>query len=320
MNPEPVRMAARLIPWRSPAPGKGRRRWGLTIVLVLAIVSITLAGLSWWVNEPLDEPRSGVASDSQPSPPVAVARRDTMPEWPESRLEGVPAKTLLLETLLAVQQKLDWVKGYTATFRKQERINGALGPEQTLAMKVRHRPFAVYFKFLSPHEGKEVVYAEGHHENKVIAHSGGVARFLVPRLAVPPTHPIALADSRHPVTEAGLANLTRRLIGFRRLDLQDAEAVTILDRITDETGRSRLRSIHLHPHRHPDRPFARVEVLYDPVSHIPLQISSYEWPDPEHQDEFPLAERYTYENLDLDAELTALDFDPANPAYAFHRY
>jgi hypothetical protein len=33
-----------------------------------------------------------------------------------------------------------------------------------------------------------------------------------------------------------------------------------------------------------------------------------------------LAERYLYENLDLDADLTALDFDPANPEYAFHRY
>jgi hypothetical protein len=289
-------------------------------VFVLTIVPTTLAGLAWWLTEPLDEPLSRVAIVSSPSSQTTVARRGSMPDWPESRLEGQPAKTLLLETLLVVQQQLERVQGYTATFRKQERIEGALGPEQTLAMKVRQQPFAVYFKFLSPDEGKEVVYAEGHHENKVIAHSGGVARFLVPRLAVPPTHPLALADSRHPITEAGLANLTRKLIGFRRLDLQDAEAVTILDRTTDDKGRSRLRSLHLHPHRHPDRPFARVEVLYDPVSHIPVQISSYEWRGSDPRDEFPLAERYIYENLDLDAELTALDFDPANPAYAFHRY
>ena len=69
------------------------------------------------------------------------------------------------------------------------------------------KPFAVYLKFLAPQAGKEVVYAEGHHENKVIAHSGGLARLLVPRLAVAPDHPLALADSRHAVTEAGVANL-----------------------------------------------------------------------------------------------------------------
>ena len=187
-------------------------------------------------------------------------------------------------------------------------------------MKVRQRPFAVYFKFISPHEGKEVVYAEGQRENHVIAHGGGIVRFLVPRLAVPPTHPLALADTRHAITEAGLANLTMKLINFRRMDLKDAEAITILDRTTDEKGRPRLRSVHRHPTPHQDRPFAYVEVLYDPESRIPVQISNFEWAGPENRDQPLLAERYLYEDLDLDAKLTALDFDPANPAYAFHRY
>ena len=31
-------------------------------------------------------------------------------------------------------------------------------------------------------------------------------------------------------------------------------------------------------------------------------------------------ERYQYDDLDFEAPLSALDFDPANPAYAFHRY
>ena len=154
----------------------------------------------------------------------------------------------------------------------------------------------------------------------MIAHGGGVARFFVPRLAVPPTHPLALADTRHAITEAGLANLTTKLINFRRMDLKDAEAVTILDRTTDEKGHPRLRSVHRHPTPHQDRPFAHVEVLYDPESRIPMQISNYEWGGPENRDQLLLAERYLYEDLDLDAKLTALDFDPANPAYAFHRY
>ena len=53
-------------------------------------------------------------------------------------------------------------------------------------MKVRNRPFAIYLKFLAPKAGKEVVYAEGHHDNKVIAHNGDWTRKLVPRLAVAP--------------------------------------------------------------------------------------------------------------------------------------
>ena len=69
-------------------------------------------------------------------------------------------------------------------------------PEQTLAMKVRNRPFAIYLKFLAPKAGKEVVYAEGHHDNKVIAHNGDWTRKLVPRLAVAPDS--AARPGRHP--------------------------------------------------------------------------------------------------------------------------
>jgi Protein of unknown function (DUF1571) len=321
-------MAARLIWWLSHAPIGPRRRWVWANAFILVMVTAALAGLSWWLTEPLGEPSSYVEVAAAPAltpapmpePDPGAVRREIPPPWPEGRLEGDTAKTFLLDTLRAVEARLEKVDGYTATLRKKERINGALGPEQVMSMKVRHNPFAVYFKFLAPHEGKEVVYAEGHHENKVIAHAGGLARLLVPRLAVPPTHPLALADSRHAITEAGLANLTKRLIGFRRMDLEDAEAVTVLDRATDFNGRSWLRSIHTHPHYHSDRPFARVEVLYDPETCIPLRISNYDWPAPDHTGDLLLAERYVYEDLDLDADLTALDFDPANPEYAFHRY
>src|SRR5438067_528932 len=75
----------------------------------------------------------------------------------------------------------------------------------------------------------------------------GVGRSLVPRPALPPDHPLALADARHPITEAGLTNLTARLIGFRRMDLDDPGAVTIVDRTHDEQGRPWLRSLHEHP-------------------------------------------------------------------------
>jgi hypothetical protein len=292
----------------------------------LIVIPLGLFGLSWWLTEPLDEVGSipsAPTPDAPPAPPQAAGSagaRPTAPGWSEGRLDGEPAKRLLLDTLLAVRERLNRVRGYTATFHKLERIDGKLGPEQTLAIKVRHRPFAIYFKFLAPTPGKEVVYAEGQHDNKLIAHGTGVARWLVPRLAVPPDHPLALAETRHSVTEAGLANLTDKLIGFRRMDLADPDAVTILDRTTRPEGREWLRSLHVHQHRKPGRPFARTEVLYDPEDGLPLQISNYDWPEPGHHGDLLLAERYAYDDLDLEADLTTLDFDPANPAYAFHRY
>jgi hypothetical protein len=191
---------------------------------------------------------------------------------------------------------------------------------QTLEMKVRQRPFAIYLKFLKPTCGKEVVYAEGRYDNKLIAHNGDWTRRLIPRLAVPPTDPLAMANNRHPITEAGLANLTRTLIHFRQLDLDDPEAETVLDRTVDKQGRRWLRSTHVHPHRVPNRPFARVEVLYHPDSMLPLRIRSYDWDEAGLTNRCRLAESYSYDEIRLEAPLSDADFDPANPEYAFTRF
>jgi hypothetical protein len=294
-----------------------RRIW-----LLAAVPPALVAASCWWLTEPLEDGRgASPAVVPAPVPPPAVAAGPpAAPRWPEQSLTGDEAKRRLLEVLLGAKARLDRVAGYTATFRKQERIRGRLGPEQTLAMKVRHRPFAIYLKFLAPKAGKEILYAEGRYDNHLIAHNGDWTRRLIPRLRVAPTDPIALADNRHPITEAGLANLTDKLIGFRRLDLDDPDAVTVLDRTTDAGGRPRLRSLHTHPQQKPDRPFARIEVLYDPETWLPVRITSHDWPASEHVGDLELAEFYAYDDLELDAPLEDRDFDVANPDYAFTRF
>lgn len=234
-----------------------RRRRGLWL-LVLALPTI-LGAAAWWFTAPLSDHPSGppthLADSDQPAPPIP-ARDDSPPTWPEGTLSGDAAKKLLLASNERGLARLARVESYTATFRKRERINGKLGPEQTLAMKVRNRPFAIYLKFLAPKAGKEVVYAEGHHENKVIAHNGDWTRKIIPRLAVEPDSALALADTRHPVTEAGLVHLARKLFSFRKLDIDDADATTTLDRTTDTEGKTWLRSIHTHSVADGSRPFA----------------------------------------------------------------
>lgn len=295
-----------------------RRKWLSLALTAPALVVLT----SWWLTAPLDdEPADRAASaataKAEAQPASAPSAR---PAWPEGRLEGREAKERLLSVVEDAARRIDAAAGYTATFKKQERINGTLWPEQTMAMKVRQRPFAVYLKFLAPKPGKEVIYAEGHRHDKVLAHNGDWTRRLVPRIEVAPDSPTALAESRHPITEAGLSNLAHKLVAFRKLDLIDEDAVTILDRATGPDGRAWPRSLHLHEERSPERPFQRIEVLYDPEAHFPLRISNYDWPAPGAGGEPPLAERYSYEGLVLDPPLTALDFDPANPAYEFLRY
>jgi len=289
-------------------------------VAMLAALPLGIGMACWWFTEPLDPPAASASRDSDPAPPPPAPPLAKL-EWPAARLDGQPAKSRLLDLLLSARRRLDRVRGYTATFRRQERIGGKLGPEQVLRLKSRPDPFAIYLKFESPQRGKEVVFARGRHDDKLVAHSGDWKDRLIPRVKLDPRGALALADSRHPITEAGLVNLTDRLLGYRRLDLSDPGAVTVLDRVVDPDGAPRLQSVHTHPVRKPDRPFARVEVLYEPETFLPLQISNYDWPEPGQAAGEPrLAERYGYQGLDLDATLTDLDFDPANPAYAFSRF
>lgn len=304
----------------NPTPTRrSRRRWAWLAAIPAVPLGVAGAGM-WYFTAPLEDIPGPVATPppaAAPAPVAAATVAEAEPAWPEGTLDGEPAKELLLRILRRTGDRLARHEGYSATFRKQERINGALGAEQTLSMKVRNQPFAVYLKFLAPKAGKEVVYAEGHHGNKLIAHNGDWTRKLVPRLALDPDSSLALADNRHPITEAGLVNLVRKLVRFRELDMADAAAVTILDRTED--GKL-LRSVHTHPIQNPDRPFARVEVLYDPATLRPVQMSGYDWPRPGQVGELELAERYRYEDVRFDPIPTAIDFDPANPAYEFTRF
>lgn len=298
-------------------------RWILQGVATFAVVAAgSLAFLSWYFTAPLEEMSAAqVTTPTEEKPSVDL---DAYPTWPKERLEGIKAKTHLLIVLEAVEKRMSAVQGYTATLKKQERIGGKLGPEQTMFIKVRNQPFAFYGKFLAPKKGKEVIFAEGHHDNNLIGHNGDWTRKLIPRLSVPPDGPIALKDSRHPVTEAGLLFLTRRLLGFRKLDFEDPEATSELDWAEGLDGTLWPRSIHTHPHPQPGRPFARIEVLYEPETLIPRYIVNYDWPDDGRpaidRADLPLAERYMYLDLNFDVELSDHDFDPANPEYEFHRF
>lgn len=298
-----------------------RSRW-----LWLAPVAPLVAGLMaipWYFTAPLDE---GPAGRPEPAPPPPTAGGGAAPAelgpvaWPADRLDGEAAKRILLEVTRRGVARLERVPAYTATFRRQERVGGVLGPEIVSQLKIRNRPFAIYLKYLAPKAGKEVIYAEGHRENRILAHNGDWTRRIIPRLEVAPDSALALADSRHPVTDAGLLNLGRKLLRFRELDMGDEHASTTLDRTSTAAGRPCLRSVHAHSKPDDGRPFREVEILYDAETQLPFQIKSFDWPAPGHVGPLDLAERYTYDDLDLDAPLTAADFDPTNPEYAFMRY
>jgi hypothetical protein len=308
-------------------------RDGRIAIAALAFCIVGLASVGWFHAYP-PNPSPTETSDARVAPggiateptedgpgvPVTAPVTDAaFPEWPETKMEGLAAKKLLLKTMKAVARSFQRVKAYTMIFRKQERIDDKLLPEQTYFVKVRNRPFAIYMKGIAPVKGRELIYAKGQFDDQVMCHPVGFSRLLMPRLKVPADHPLIMAESRHSLDEAGLANLIQKLARFQQRDLEEPEEITILDRVESPDGKKWLRSTHIHPVRREGRPFCESRILYDPVSRLPLRFTGYDWPAPGSSKRL-MGERYLYDDLDLDAALTARDFDPANPEYAFERF
>ena len=82
-----------------------------------------------------------------------------------------------------------------------------------------------------------------------------------------------------------------------------------------------MAAVHPHPSPVPARTASSPNrrFLYDPASRLPLRFTGFDWPA-DGNAEKPLGERYCYDDLDLDAVLSAKDLDPANPEYEFHRF
>lgn len=323
------------------------------IAAVVGGVVSSVAALSWWFTEPLEP-----LDDRRPAPAPRLRAESALPPNPDSAapapngsapaasadpgpastpgpalaehwtslalpLSGDDAKIRLLAFLRALEADFAAHHGYTAVFVKRERVNDKLSPLQRMEMKLLHEPFSVYLKNLEPEAGREVIYAKGRYDDHMIAHAGGLARILVPRLKVDPAGPLALANSRHPITNVGVLNLVRKLVHHRELDLGDHESKTVLDTVLHDDGRLHYRSRHWHPRKSADRLFAYTEVRYDPERLHPVRFEGRDWPESglmEHEDQCPLLEHYEYRDLRLNPPLEPIDFDPANPAYEFHRF
>jgi len=212
---------------------------------------------------------------------------------------------------------LDEIKDYTCIFVKQERVDGQLLDEERLAMKIRHQPFSVYMRFIRPESlaGQEAIYVEGRNNGNLVAHPNGLKGKIVGTVTLDPTGLIAMHDNRYPITNAGMKNLVALLIqlGERKDLLKDCRVEFIEDGKIGDRGCMLIEISN--PWAVGDFRLAKAKIWLDREWNVPLGFESWEWP--KRGNEPVLAERYQYLQVKFDQGLGDLDFDPANPEYAF---
>lgn len=203
------------------------------------------------------------------------------------------------------------VKDYTAVLEKYERGNG----KQRILIKVRHSPFSVYLKFLSPKKefGKEVIYVEGKNSNKLLAHGVGVQR-MFGTISLSPSSKMAMVGQRYPLTEIGIKNLLDKLIPAAKQELK-VGGCTI--RVQDTKVSNRKCTEYIIHNNKPKKhfKFAQVSILVDNEMGIPVRVYAVGWP--EDNGVQYIEESYYYSNLKLNQGLSDRDFDIKNKEYEF---
>lgn len=298
------------------SPDRSRARRGRGRLLAAFTLVSALGAGPFAAPAGADEPRARVAA--VPPAEVVGGRRtsDVSPAVKGSEADpAARARRLLADC----KGRYASVQDYACTFYKRERIDGKLSESNAMTMKARTRPQSVYFKFLSPNAGREVIYVAGKNKGKIVAHEAGISKVIAGTLHLDPKGGMAMEENRHPITEAGIGFMIDKVLARWEADLSHPGTRVVIHpqaRVGDHTC---TMVEEIHPKKDASLLFLKVRIYIDHELGLPIRYEGYGWPNRPGQ-EPELVEEYTFMNLRTNIGLKDRDFDPANGQYSFGRF
>lgn len=202
------------------------------------------------------------------------------------------------------------IQDYSATLTKVERLDGKLGDPQKLIIRVRHQPFSVYTKFITPNPGQEALYVENQNDGKLVAMGSGWKRRFG-KVNLPVDGMMAMAGQRYPITKAGIMNLTKELVEIAEQDVKYAECEVEYGVATiDGRKATMIRAIHPVPRK--NFRFHKAEIFIDNELRLPVAYQAFSWPAAEGGQPI-LEEKYIYTDVKLNNGFTDADFSTEGP-------
>lgn len=234
---------------------------------------------------------------SAPGPGAGTAPAAS-PATPQPAAAAASSMDRPLELAYAARQAFQRVQNYTCLMIKQERVNGQLQQDNIIEMTLRTQPFSVYLRWLGPRQfvGQEACYVAGRNNNMMRVHTTGIAGAFG-FISIAPNDPRVLQNSRHTITEAGIGNLTERLIKTWEVERAlNRTQVRIAEYEYNRRRCTRVEAIH------PDRAACqcssyRTIVYFDKEYQLPIRIEMYDWPRSGGSPRGDLLECYSYINL-----------------------
>lgn len=277
------------------------------------------------------------APQIQSSPIAAAPATGNLAALPAAELNrqiqtAIRGSRLALQLHVALlevgKHRIERCPDYTATFVKQERLDGGdLQDVQSIELKLRHNPFSVYMKWVEGgDEGRELLHVAGQYDDKMLVRLGGIKKKL-PLMKLDPTGSLAMAESRHPVTEMGLLQLAEQILKYRKRDLTLKAGVN-WEMLPEQKFMGRVCDCWIVLYDSAEvEPVYRKSITYiDREFSLPVCVRNFGWPekgadaaDAAALDEATLIEYYGYTNIKIDERLPDVAFDKTNSTYTFRR-
>ena len=197
-------------------------------------------------------------------------------------------------------------RSYTTTLVKQERINGAIGKEQTIDVKFMQSPFSVALKWAeNPNRADRIIYVEGKHDNKMIVRpANALIRALAPAVLRDPRCKDAKAVSLRTVDEFGFEKSMMALLELYRQAKQEGHLKEDFGGYAEVAGRKAIVLIRYLPPKN-DYPAHKTAIFIDLETMVPIYVVAHGWDNPPE-----LICRYLYKNVRFNVHMTAEDFLP----------
>jgi hypothetical protein len=198
---------------------------------------------------------------------------------------------------------------YTATLRKEERVEGKISGVEVIALKIREAPRAFFMQWLDgPNKGRKVLYNEkALGPGKIRVREKGLLGLAAVTLDV--DSPLARRGTRHLATEVGLSYLVSMLEKDYRVAAGRGHITRQSHGLVTVEGHRGYRLESRLP-RDPSLGYYAYRVIHDMdyLEGYPFRVEVYDFDD-------RLSERYHYLDVNQAAPLTELDFDPRNRDY-----
>lgn len=199
-------------------------------------------------------------------------RRAVVKATPKAELERIVKETPQAKLLSMGIRIIQGVNTYSYRMLKQERVRGALLPEQTIDVYVRETPFAVRLHYVKgPGAGRKVVFNPSVRASEFRVREAGFLS-VAGAIWLNVDSSFAKADSNHTVREAGIGTLLARLI-------RDTERAKPLGgfSLSPEgwNDRGEYCGSYLSPPATPPFDYATTRICTDLLSGVPMKVEGY---------------------------------------------